>query len=103
MISERELQQAIDNCMAEPMSYAKLEKLAVLFAVSDHLFADPPRMARETTDGNKITYDSGTEFSRAILGKNAKKVLAIVDDTMDAVKTLHPKMYDMVLDKIKNT
>lgn len=103
MISERELQQAIDNCMAEPMSYAKLEKLAVLFAVNDHLFADPPRMARETTEENKITYDSGTEFSRAILGKNAKKVFAIVDDAMDAVKTLHPKMYDMVLDKIKNT
>lgn len=103
MIAERELQQAIENCMAEPMSYAKLEKLAVLFAVNDHLFVDTPKIARETTDENKIKYDSGSEFSRAINGKTAKKIWSIMDDTMDVLKTLYPKIHDNVMDKIKNT
>ena len=88
--------------MAEPMSYAKLEKLAVLFAVNDHLFADPPQISRETTEENKIKYDSGSEFSRAIDGKPTKKLWPIIDDAMDAIKTLHPKMYDLILDKINS-
>lgn len=42
-----------------------------------------------------------SEFLKAIHGKNTETVIAVMDELMDAVKTLHPKMYDAVMDKIK--
>ena len=99
MITEKELLKAINECQQEPITSSKRGILADLFIIHDHLFGDPYEKEHSFSNGveNTTIYTtSDTEFLNAVNGKNADKVWAIIDELMEAVKTLHPKMYDRV-------
>ena len=49
----------------------------------------------------KVTLTSGSDFAALVDGKPEKKVWAIVEDAMDTLKTLHPKAYDGIRDRLK--
>ena len=105
MITEKELLLAIKECEAEPITASKVGKLADFYVIYDHLFGSP--YVGGHSEANKvekqlIETNGDTEFLRAINGKEAKKVLPIIDELMEAVKTLHPRMYDRVLEKISD-
>ena len=102
MITERELLQAIDECQQEPITSSKRGTLADLYIIYDHLFGEP--INASYSYDNKIEkqiYTNGdTEFLEAVNGKDTEKVMAVLDELMEATKTLHPRMYDGVLQRI---
>ena len=105
MITEKELLQAIRECEAEPITPSKFRKLADFYIIYDHLFGVP--YEAEYSYSNKvgnptIETSSDTEFLKAVNGKPSDKVWAILDEIMEVVKTLHPKMYDKAIDKIND-
>ncbi len=101
MITERELLQAIRECEADPITSSKVGKLANLYVIYDHLFGDPMRgYSGAAAPVDVIHTDGGSEFLDCVDGRRADKVWRILDELMDAVKTLHPRMYDSVMDKI---
>lgn len=105
MITEKELLQAIEECEQEPVTAAKIGKLADFYIIYDHLFGEPKydHYSYENQTENTIIYtDGGTEFLNAVNGKKSEKVLNVIDELMQAVKTLHPRMYDRVLEKISD-
>lgn len=99
MITEADLQQAIAECQGERSPNANTcIKLASYFTIQDHLFGVPDSSASffaapESLPCEGITYQSNTDFARAVYGKNADDVLAIVDDLMDALQALCPRLY----------
>lgn len=97
MITKADLQQAIAECQGERSPNANTcLKLASYFTIQDHLFGVPDSSfaaAPESLPCEGITYQSNTEFSRAVYGKNADDVFAIVDDLMDALQALCPRLY----------
>ena len=48
-----------------------------------------------------MTYDSGTEFSDLIQGKDIDEVLPLMDELMTTVQVLHPRLYNSVIRKLK--
>lgn len=109
MVTERELLQAIEECESGQMTPPKLNRLADLCIVYEHLFGydEPLPMYRElpTHDTQKatekgLTTNRSTEFLKLIDGKEAEKVLGILDELVEAVKVLHPRMYDSLLRKL---
>lgn len=105
MITERDLLQAIRECEAEPITAQKVSKLADLYIIYDHLFGEPmvAGYSYESKTANHIIETSGgTEFLEFVNGKETEKVMSVMDELMEAVKTLHPRMYDGVLRKIEN-
>ena len=103
MITEADLQQAIAECQGERSPNANTcIKLASYFTIQDHLFGVPDSSASyaappESQPFEGITYHSNTDFSRAVYGKNANDVLAIVDDLMDALQALCPRLYRITM------
>lgn len=99
MITENDLRQAIAECQGERNPNANTcLKLASYFTIQDHLFGALDSSASfsaapESLHHEGITYQSNTDFSRAVYGKNANDVLAIVDDLMDALQALCPRLY----------
>ena len=99
MITENDLRQAIAECQGERNPNANTcLKLASYLTIQDHLFGVPDSSASfsaapESLPCEGITYQSNTDFSRAVYGKNADDVLAIVDDLMDALQALCPRLY----------
>lgn len=81
--------------------------LAACYTIQDHLNEMPsysmasaptPSISAEST----IEYNSGTEFARAINGKDPAKVWGIIDELMDGtLKVINPKLYNGVLRQVE--
>lgn len=48
-----------------------------------------------------IKYDSGSEFSRVIHGRSASAVWAVMDDLMNVLAAINPRLYNATLNKIE--
>ena len=104
MITEKDLQEAIAECLGKRNPDASTcIKLAAFYTIQNELygekpqysFAPPPTQAETTID-----YDSGSEFSDNIQGMETNEVFSVVDELMDAVKVLNPALYDATIRKL---
>ena len=111
MITEHDLQEAILECQGQRNpSTSTCIKLAAFLTIQRELFGDPapdepPQVysyskepPSEPTD--EITYDSGSEFSEAISGKHQEDVWPVIDELMDVLHTINPRLYDGVMRKL---
>lgn len=105
MITEKELSQAIRECQAEPITGNKRETLADLFIIKDHLFPGPALSGYSAARSpEKITLETngGSDFLRIVDGKDAAKVLSVLNELLEALEILHPRLYDGTLSKLNN-
>lgn len=105
MITESDLKQAIAECQGERNPNANTcLKLAAFYTIQDHLYGstdasyEPAPVSQED-----ISYLSETDFSRAVHGKNVDDILAIVDDLMNALQVLSPRLYRLTMKKFESS
>lgn len=117
MITEKEVAQAIEQCMQEPVTGNKRAVLADLIIIQDYLFGDPTRVtepsqmpypmqsysAPPTEQVETIVETNGdSEFLKTVDGRKAERVWKLMDELVEAVKILHPRMYSTFIDKIQD-
>ena len=104
MITEKELMDAIRQCEKEPVTQSKISRLADFYIVYDHLFGEPydSMYSGAGQPDSKIFTKGGSMFLNSVNGKESEKVWAIMDELMDAVKVLQPRIYDSVMQKIQD-
>lgn len=113
MITERDLQEAIAECEGQrsPNS-ATCIKLAAFYIIRRELFGSDPEeavippgfsgaMAPEVLP-ETVGYDSGSPFSDAVRGKDMDSCLAVLDEMMEALQILNPRLYDGVMRKLND-
>ena len=112
MITEHDLVEAIAECQGERNPNANTcIKLAAFYTIRNELFGKSEQFERAKNAQSYsyasesvetvINYESGTEFSEAINGRSSNEVLAIMDELMDTVKVLMPRLYDGVMRKLQ--
>ena len=116
MITEKEVAQAIEECLLEPVTGNKRAVLADLIIIQDYLFGEPAR-AQEVQQPIPMqsysappieqveTYigtNGDSEFLKAVDGKKADRVWKLMDELLEAVKILHPRMYTTFIDKVQD-
>ena len=101
MITEREILDAIDDLLRDPVSITDCGKIASLMVVHDHLFGEPQQPRVKGSTAVIIETDGGSEFLRAVNGRNAAAVMSVMDELMNAVKILQPRIYDEVIDRVR--
>ena len=106
MITEKELLLSIDDCLQEPITGSKRSVLADLIIIYNHLFGEPIEDDRGYSYENRveksiIQTNSDTEFLQLVNGKDINSVLDVMQELMEAVKILQPRIYDSVLTKIQ--
>lgn len=103
MITYEDLQQAITECQAErePNSNTCI-KLAAFLTIREILFSDkqpsggysydapPPDVSRETL----------SEFMAAVSRADKNEVWAVMDELMNTLHLINPRLYDGVMKKI---
>lgn len=107
LITKEDLQQAIAECQGERNPTANTcIKLAAYYTILDNMEPDVRGYSRDPAPVDVserfIEYQSGTEFSKLIHGKDAVKVWAVMDELMDALRLVLPKMYSGTVQKIRN-
>ena len=111
MITEKEVAQAIEQCMQEPVTGNKRAVLADLIIIQDYLFGEPTR-AQEVPQQSYsappmeqveiyVETNGDSEFLKAVDGRKAERVWKLIDELVEAVKILHPRMYTTFIDKVK--
>ena len=95
MISKAELETAIREYEAAPNNYSNCEKLATFYAIYDHMYGAGPK------GEEVVAYSGKSEFADAIRGQAPDKAWAVMDELMDAVSVLNPKLYRGALDKLR--
>lgn len=103
MIREEDLLDAIAKCHGErnPNSNTCI-KLAAYYTILDNLRTESrPEMKGYSNASEQVRYDSGSEFCKAIQGLSVDEVLPVLDELMDSVEVLIPKLYNATLRKLR--
>lgn len=100
MIREEELLEAIAECQGERNPNANTcIKLASYYTILSNM---KPTMTSEPTDSVRGMYSfSGSEFSQVTEGMNTEDVMQVMDELMDTVEVLMPKLYRATIEKIR--
>lgn len=105
MISKAEIEKAIAECQGEKYPDANTcIKLAAYYTILDHVGAyskSLTKMSFASEPVEVVRYNSNSEFSEAIKGMDTRDVLAVMDDLMDAVQGLVPRLYAATIEKLK--
>lgn len=97
MLSQRELDNAIREFEDAPVNYENCAKLATFYTIFDHLYGDTetPKAPQEI-----VGYYGDSEFLKMAGGQNAENVWGILDELMDTLKVVNPRLYDGVMRKM---
>jgi hypothetical protein len=115
MITEKEVAQAIEQCMQEPVTGNKRAVLADLIIIQDYLFGEPTRAqevpqpmpmqsysAPQTLEQVEtyVETNGDSEFLKAVNDKKADRAWRLMNELVEAVRILHPNMYTSFIDKV---
>lgn len=101
MFSKNELLDAIDELEMSPATYQNAEKLATFYSLYDHLYGDKSKMSAVESSREVIIQSHGdSEFLRMISGKRSEDVWQVMDELMETIKMLQPRLYQATLERI---
>lgn len=104
MITEQDLQAAIAECKGQrnPTASTCL-KLASFLTIQDHLFrkeVEQP-MYSYASGISEVQYSGNSEFAELVNGQDQDKVFKILDELMDTLQVINPRLYASVLRKLQ--
>lgn len=96
MITERDLQDAIKQCQNERNPNANTcIKLAAYYTILDHLYPSTVEPIPQPIKANS------SDFYRAIEGKDTGHIFGVINELMETVEVINPRLYDAVIQKLK--
>lgn len=108
MITEQDLNEAIAACQGKinPNS-SDCIKLAAFYTIKNELYGDreSPQTASYSftpapTNESIVSYNGNSEFSNVINGRRSDGVWAVMEELMETLKAIYPRLYNATLDKI---
>lgn len=114
MITLEDLQAAIAECQGERNPNANTcMKLAAYYTLIEHLYgsgkpdvsgvvypASYAEAPQKGTESGAISAISDSEFCKAVDGKQMRDVMPVLDDLMQAVSVLNPRLYAATIRKL---
>ena len=109
MITKFDLEEAIAQCqgVVNPNANTCI-KLASFLTVYDHMYGnkteetdDIHQQSYSFSNGSVIDINSRSEFANEINGKSTESVLKVVDELMETLQILNPRLYNSVIKKIR--
>lgn len=106
MITETDLNTAIAECQGKRNPDAKTcMMLAAFYTIKREMFgeekhAETPSYSYAPAPVAVIEADGNSDFARAIDGKDQEKVIPVLDELMQTLSVIQPKLYDAVMAKL---
>ena len=110
MITEKDLLEAIAECQGQRNPNANTcVKLAAYYTLLDRMGSKPEvtpdfsnySFAAQPPDSQIINFDGNSEFSRVVDGMDLGNVWPIIEELMDVIQTINPKLYRGVIRKLQ--
>lgn len=111
MLNLQEIDEAIAELEAGKTSFSACAKLADLYAVKEHIMQETRQNEESTAYSrgysqanmpiarieNALGEYGDSEFMLAIVGKAPSSAWKIIDELMDTLKIIQPRIYDTVM------
>lgn len=113
MITEKDLQEAIAECQGQRNPNASTcIKLAAFYTIRRELFGEGKEVDRlplgpsysyamQTEPETIIVNESGSEFAQAINGRQQDEIWPLMDEMMDTIHAIHPRLYSVVMERLR--
>ena len=111
MILKQDLLDAIAETEKRPNDYHKCEKLATFYTLLSHLYPEidtqPAVMGGMSFDGPPtpravVGCFGESEFLQAMSGKDEREAWELMDELMQTLAILNPRLCDSVMRKLNN-
>lgn len=103
MFTKNELLDAIDELEMSPATFQNCEKLATFYSLYDHLYGSHGYSNSSEPVREVIVNGYGdTEFLKLIDGVAADVAWSTMNELMDAVKALQPRLYEATLQRFRD-
>lgn len=109
MYTREELVDAVNQLSASPNhSIQNCEKLAAVFTVLDHISPQSPPLPQESgysfesRGGDVIEKYGDSQFLNIIAGKDSREVFKIIDEMVEAISVLNPKLHRAFLSRLSS-
>ena len=94
MIRREELDEAIAECQGERNPNANTcMKLAAYYTIKNEMYGQDIGYSYATEPKTTIDYQGETEFAELIKGKNINDIMPVIEDLVETVKILLPRVY----------
>lgn len=103
MITEKDLKEAIAECQGQRNPNANTcIKLAAFYTIQKEMFGEKEEhySYAPAPERNIIEINSDSEFARAIDGRDQAEVWKVLDEMMETIKAIYPRLYIAVMDKL---
>ena len=105
MITKHDLQEAIAECEGQRNPTANTcIKLAAFYTIKQHLFPDEEFNYSfapvPSENSNKVEYEGTSKFAQAIYGMPNDLAWSIMDDLMETLEIINPKLYNSIMRKV---
>lgn len=102
MIREEDLLEAIAECQGERNPNAQTcRNLAAYYTILDHVRYNPQVSHDSPPIEESVAYDGESDFARLVRGKSISDVMGLMDELMDTLQVIQPRLYDAVMRKLK--
>ncbi len=107
MLDIREIDAAIVELERREATFSGCAKLADLYTVRAHIIGQDTPYEQKYSTGKDPDIKSRTDlygnsdFLKAVSGKDALAAWSIMDELMDTLHIVNPRVYDSVIKKIK--
>ena len=109
MITKQDLDAAIAECQGKrnPDSSTCI-KLAAFYTIRNEMFPSvaPPEptysyaSAPDKKDDTYVVINSDSEFAQLVDGRRQDEVWPVMDELMETIRTIYPRLYDAVMAKL---
>ena len=105
MITKHDLESAIAECQGKRNPGARdCIMLAAFYTIRREMFGEeaelPSYSYAPAPNRNIIGIDSGSEFARAIDGRDFDEILPVIDELMETLQIIQPRLYSAVMNKL---
>ena len=102
MITKHDLDAAIAECQGRRNPDANTcIKLAAYYTIKREMYGEEPEMYSYSPAPDGIIHmDSESEFARLVYGREQRDVFPVMDELMEALAIIQPRLYDAVLVKL---
>lgn len=109
MISEKDLQEAIAECLGQRSPNANTcIKLAAFYTIKNQLYGEkeveqdilPPSYSYAPAPDERIRQYGDTPFYKAIAGRTPDDIWHIIDEVFTALMAVNPRLYQAAMRKL---
>ena len=107
MLDAREIDSEIAKWEALESSYPNYAKLADLYVIRREMQKQEPAeesysWGYPSASAETLDQYGDSDFLRAVSGKNQAAVWEIMDDLMDTLQTVNPRVYNRVMERVRS-